>query len=114
MRLEGDASSCSSPGLIVPPDRIPRRFRSDVSANDERNRSHPLEDERKFPAKVTVDACDSTDDTRGKENPCAPAHANVCRDVRSENGRYDLGSIGRGKCLCGNTHVSDIIALALI
>lgn len=86
---------------LVAPNRIPRGFRGEVSANEEGDGPDPLEDEREPPTEIAFDACYGPDDTRGEENTAAPAHADVGGEVGSEDSGDDLGSIGRGEGLAG-------------
>jgi hypothetical protein len=80
-------------------DCIPRGFGSQVCPDEERDRPDPLEEERKSPGPVTVDSDDGSNNAGGEEDASAPAHADVCSYVRSEDGRDNFTGIGGGQGL---------------
>jgi hypothetical protein len=82
-------------------DRVPRRLGSQVCSNEEGDGPNPLEDEWKTPGPIPVDGDGGSNNTGGKEDASTPAHADICRHVRSEDGRDDFRRIGSGQSLGG-------------
>lgn len=91
---------------LVSSDGVPRRLGSKVGSDKERKRPDPLEEERKSPAHVTLDAGYSTDDTTGEKDTGAPTHADVGGDIGSKDCRDNFGGVSSGKSLFERTYVS--------
>jgi len=79
---------------VVSPNGVPRGFWSEIGSDEEGNRPDPLEDERKSPAEISVDAGHGSDNAGREQDAGAPAHADVRCDVGSEDGGNDLTGIG--------------------
>jgi hypothetical protein len=53
----------------------------------------------KRPANISFKTGHSSDNSRGEENTSTPAHADIGRDVRSQNGGNDFTGVASGESL---------------
>ena len=79
---------------LVSANSVPRGLWGEVSADEQRNRPDPLEDEGQTPAEITLNTSYCSDNARGEENSGAPAHAHVGGKVGSENGGDHFRRVG--------------------